>query len=750
MPAIGEAWIPVKPDLSGFGKDVDRQTSGAMGSIKSFAKTAAAAFAGAFAVSKGIDFLKGTISAASDLNETVSKTRTIFGPASAGLEKWASTAAKSFGQSRQQALDAASTFGNLFVQLGVGSDEAAKMSTQMVELASDFASFHNADPTQVIEAQTAAFRGEYDALQRFVPTINAATVEQEALRMTGKATTKELTAQEKALAVQALMMKGAGDATGDFARTSDSLANKQRIASAQWSDMTARIGQQLLPVMTALTGFVSTSVIPAIGRIGEWIGSLSPYFEAFQAVVSSVIGTVVGWFQTGESGIGGSASRIGGIIEALRDLFGSVFDAIKSALSVWVDVVTGMWDRFGAHILDYARTTFDNILRVVDSVLEVIRGVFETFVGVFTGDWSRAWNGVKQILAGVWDAMRAIVSQAIAAVKYILGLGLEAIQLAWGLAWSGIKTALDGIWQAIKDATSAALNALVQWFAELPGRLVGAVQAAAGALQSLGKWVVEKIVEGVVFLANAAGGLFDWFRGLPDKLWGVVTAAAESMRSIGKKLIEFIIEGIGSMAGAIGNAVTGIIPDSIAGLDMPWKGGDGPGAVPAGGGRGSAGGMARNAVARFGGRITSSYRDPARNARAGGSPTSYHLDARNPAHDIVGPNMRGMFDWLYRTYGSSIREMIYGNRMVKNGRLMPYRPNDHWDHVHVAHQGGYVSPQGIIPLRADELLTKLQVGETVLPRDFDGAGESLPDPDDWGRVAARSFSREMRKMARTA
>ncbi|MBK6858155.1 MAG: hypothetical protein IPG97_16785 [Microthrixaceae bacterium] len=70
----------------------------------------------------------------------------------------------------------------------------------------------------MIEAQTAAFGGEYDALQKFVPTINAAAVEQQALAETGKSSARELTAQEKALATYSLMLAGAGKASGAAAR----------------------------------------------------------------------------------------------------------------------------------------------------------------------------------------------------------------------------------------------------------------------------------------------------------------------------------------------------------------------------------------------------------------------------------------------------------------------------------------------------------------------------------------------------
>lgn len=196
------------------------------------------------------------VKSGSDFNEVLSKSNTIFGSNAKAIETWAEGAAKGFGQSKTQALNAAGSFGNMFTQLGIGSDEAAKMSKKMVELASDFASFHNADISEVLIAQQAAFRGEYDALQRFVPTINAALVQEKAMAMGLAKTTKELTMQHKALATQALIIEGAGAAAGDFARTQDGAANKTRQFQAQLADIAANVGTAVLPVLMKLAPMV--------------------------------------------------------------------------------------------------------------------------------------------------------------------------------------------------------------------------------------------------------------------------------------------------------------------------------------------------------------------------------------------------------------------------------------------------------------------------------------------------------------
>lgn len=274
-------------DLSRFGGTVEK--SGGMAS--KFGHLAGVGFAAAGVAV--VAFGKQSIDAASSLEESLNKSNTIFGTNGGVIEAWAQGAATDFGMSKRAALDAAGTFGNMFVQLGIGSGEAGKMSQAITELATDFASFHNADIEDVITAQTAAFRGEYDALQRFLPLINGASVEQRALEMTGKRSTSMLTAQDKALAVNALMFEGAGAAAGDFDKTSGSLANQQRTLGANLENTQAIIGQKLQPVMMQVMTWLNTDGIPGFIKftqvIGEGMADAAGFFVGGMADIASAM-----------------------------------------------------------------------------------------------------------------------------------------------------------------------------------------------------------------------------------------------------------------------------------------------------------------------------------------------------------------------------------------------------------------------------------------------------------------------------
>jgi hypothetical protein len=285
---IGDAFVPLRiddteyqrglkkghEDLKAWGKQTDNIVTGIFQGIGQGITRVAQQIQQSI-IGLGRDFLRfinDSITKASDLNETVNKSNIVFGESAGVITKWAENAAKAFGLSRQEAIESAATIGNMFKQLGSTSGDAAKFSEQTVQLAADLASFHNVagGTPEVLHAMEAAFRGEYREIQRYIPILNAANVAQEAMRETGKTNEKALTDQDKAIATLTIALRGAGAAQGDFARTADDLANKQRTLSKQWADLSADIGQSLLPLRKGFVSILSdilTIVAPYAKRI---------------------------------------------------------------------------------------------------------------------------------------------------------------------------------------------------------------------------------------------------------------------------------------------------------------------------------------------------------------------------------------------------------------------------------------------------------------------------------------------------
>jgi hypothetical protein len=318
--------------------------------IKKAALPAAAALtalAGAAAVS---------VTAASDLNETISKTEVIFGTASQNVIAFGNSTATSLGISKTAALDAAATFGVFGKAAGLTGNTLATFSTDFTALAADLASFNNTTPEQAINAIGAALRGESEPIRNYGVLLSDAVLKQEAINLGIYDGTGALTAQQKVLAAQAAIYRQTTDAQGDFERTSGGLANQQRILSATLQDTQAAIGQALLPVVQA--------VLPILNRFAKWASDNPRVFVAIAGTIAAIAVAIM-------------AVNLAMMLNP--------FTAIAAGIAV---LIAGL-------VIAYKR--FETFRKVVDAVLGFIKVQF-----------TRAVNFVKGLLNAYVNAYKAI------------------------------------------------------------------------------------------------------------------------------------------------------------------------------------------------------------------------------------------------------------------------------------------------------------------------------------------------------
>jgi hypothetical protein len=247
--------------------DVGNKAGDIGGKMLDFGKKAAL---GVAAVAAGAAVVgKQLVDSASDLAEVQSKTNVIFGDASEQVSKFAEGAATSLGQSKTAALNAASTFGVFGKVAGLTGKDLGTFSTDLTVLASDLASFANTSPEEAALALGAALRGESEPIRKYGVMLDDAALKAEALAMGIYSGKGPLTAQQKVLAAQAAIMKQTTDAQGDFARTSDGVANQQRIMAAQFENVKAKLGTALIPAFAAAIGFITDKVLPVFSTIAN-------------------------------------------------------------------------------------------------------------------------------------------------------------------------------------------------------------------------------------------------------------------------------------------------------------------------------------------------------------------------------------------------------------------------------------------------------------------------------------------------
>ena len=363
-------------DVEGFGGKMAN-----VGKKIGVALAAAAAAAGAMAVKIGIDAVK----AASNLAETQSKVGVIFGESADAINKFAATAATKLGQSKQQALDAASTFATFGKSAGLAGDDLVGFSTELTTLSADLASFYNTSPEEAITAIGAALRGESEPIRKYGILLNDAALKQEAMTMGIYNGSGALTAQQKVLAAQAVIMKQSTDAQGDFARTSDGLANQQRILAAQFENVKSTIGTALLPVVLELVGAFNRNVLPAIVKVSEAIGEggLTGYISNIKDLIKNFFTPVLEGLRKGWDSITDSLRRNSDSFQKLASFIKDVVaPVIGTTLKYALEIVGNVFGR----IIDVIGGAIDKIASFVEAVKNMVNAVISAYNRLPTPD----------------------------------------------------------------------------------------------------------------------------------------------------------------------------------------------------------------------------------------------------------------------------------------------------------------------------------------------------------------------------
>jgi len=245
----------LKVRITGDATDFDLALSDAQKSLVKFSKQAAelgktmSTYVTAPLLAAGA----ASIKMASDFNESLNKVDVSFKSASGSVTEFAKTSLKSYGIASGTALDMASNFGDMATSMGLGVGEASKLSTSLVGLAGDMASFKN---IRIDVAQTALngiFTGETESLKRLGIVMTEANVKAYAFSQGITKQYDTMSQAEKVMLRYQYVMSVTKNAQGDFARTNENAANQMRMFGEGMKQLSAEIGQVMLPAVTSIT-----------------------------------------------------------------------------------------------------------------------------------------------------------------------------------------------------------------------------------------------------------------------------------------------------------------------------------------------------------------------------------------------------------------------------------------------------------------------------------------------------------------
>lgn len=410
-------------------QDADKNLSGFRNGMNKLAAPAAGVLAGLGGIAVGMGQM------AAEAEQNVGAVETVFGKASDKVNEFAANSASAVGLSSSEYNKLSATTGTALKSAGVSVDQLAQKNQALIERGADLASVFGGTTSEAVQAMGAAFRGEFDSLERYGVTLTMNQVNAElAARGQDKLGGAALEAAKKQAILDLIMKQSAGSA-GNFAKEADTTAGAQQRASAQFADASVKLGEKLLPALTKLAEILT--------GVASWIAENSDLVAGLTAVLAILATGIIA--ATG-------VMRIMNLTMAANPI-GLVILAVSALIAVIVLLIMN-WDK----VIKFLRDSWSNFTAWFSNGM---RRIGE--------NWNNFWGGVGNRVRGVWNVtlgpifngLRTMVTTTIPnAFRYGVGWIATHWNKVQDIAKAPVRFLINTV---INDGLIGTFNKVAEW-----------------------------------------------------------------------------------------------------------------------------------------------------------------------------------------------------------------------------------------------------------------------------------------------
>jgi phage-related protein len=500
---------------------------------------------------------KAAFDQASALQQAGGAVESVFGQQADAVMNLASAAAQAVGLSKSEYAGLASVLGGQLKNLGVAQEDLVGTTDSLISAGADLAATYGGTTTQAVEALSAAFRGEYDSLEKYTVSIKQSDVNAQLAakgqdKLTGSART-----QAETQAKLALIMKQSAAAHGQFGREADTAAGQQQRAAADTKNALAELGAVLLPI-------ISTAA-KLFGQLAAYVGNNARTFQILAGVVGGLsaaliianaamsayatITAVAAAVQTAASKaalgtriqiialtIAQKAAAVGAKLMAAAQW---LLNVAMSANPIGLIIIAIVALVAGFILLYRKSETFRNAVqalgRIAVAVFNTVVNAVKVAVAWIGGKLTAAGNAVRAVLtaAGLailsaFQQVQAIVNRVGAAFRSAGAAGRAALAAVIGVIQRVIAVAVQ-LANILRGTVSAAFRAVVGVARSAFNTIAATVRVVATAARNVANQVAAafRSAFGKIagFAHSAANAAMAPFRALEALVNRVVSAA---------------------------------------------------------------------------------------------------------------------------------------------------------------------------------------------------------------------------------
>jgi phage-related protein len=393
--------------------------------------------------------------------------------------------------------------------------------------------------------------------------LNDAAMRQKALEMGIYDGNGSLTAQQKILAANALIFEQTSDAQGDFARTSDGLANRQRILAARFANLKTQIGTALLPVALRIAEVFSSIADRAVPLVQKWLPKLGelfrsvadrvkPLIEALVGAVQPILEKIVGWMKDNMDtvkvffGVIAGAAVIAGVV-GLAAAFASLFSPITLIIGAIALIAAGLFyaynrfEWFRDAISAVGKFFTESIVPAFKDAFEAIKNIVTVAIDFIQLYWATFGDTILGHIKNVFEAVKTVFKGAFEFVKGVFDVFIGVFTGDWSRAWEGIKGIFSGALEAMKGGARLAVAPIVFAFNMIKDGIGVAVDVMKSVLGAAVGWIVNVFSSGFNLLKTVVTTIF--------------TSITNTIRSLVQGVINFFIGAINRLIGVINTAI---------------------------------------------------------------------------------------------------------------------------------------------------------------------------------------------------
>lgn len=550
--------------------EVDKIGDGIKNKLGIAAKAGVAAVAAVGTATVAIG--KTALDAYSNYEQLVGGIDTLFKASSGKMQQYAANAYQTAGVSANRYMEISTSFAAALISsLGGNTEAAADMANTAITDMSDNANKMGTSLETVQEAYMSLSRGNYEMLDSLKLGYGGTKSELQRLLAdaekfsAAQGKVRDFSVDSYSDIVEAIHIvqdeMGITGTTAEEAATT--IEGSVNMAKAAWDNWLAGLGNEdadMEGLTDQLVGSVATAgknIVPRVGQImvtlGQTVADYAPNVGSYLriALISVLPEAVQGPMRDAFAGVDKVVGKLTGVfndnLKPAADAADSVFSAISSGVKTFGDAVN------------------DLVLPAIDQ----LSPAFEDFFG--------AIQTAQPLLEFIANIIGVGLAAAISvAIKLFAAITEVVAFVITGFAqlYEDISGFVTGVVNFFTVDLPNAINALVQWFAQLPGNIAAFLSTV---ITNVVAWVANmasnavsagsRFISGIAgFLSALPGNIASWLSGVISTVVGWVSQFASNAASAASQFASNLINGLASIPGRVASIGSNIIQGIVNGI----------------------------------------------------------------------------------------------------------------------------------------------------------------------------------------